>query len=83
MLVAFLIYYEFPLVLVYWHVGPDVLACWSWDRGCANKGRFGIMSCLVLFVVPEGKVQRNFCNANCLSDLLLILAGHCVLACWS
>ena len=33
MLVAFLIYYEFRLVFLCWHVGPDVLACWSWCVG--------------------------------------------------
>ena len=54
MLVAFLIYYEFRLVLLGWHVGPDVLACWYWDRGGANSGRFVILSCLILFVVPKG-----------------------------
>ena len=77
MLVAFLIYYDFGwslcvgmLVLMCWHVGPDLLTCWSWDRGGANSGRFVILSCLILFVVPEGKVQREFCNASCLSDLL-------------
>ena len=69
MIVAFLIYYEFWLVLVYWHVGPDVLACCSWDRGGAKSGRFVILSCLFVFIVPEGKVQRDFCNASCLSYL--------------
>ena len=33
MLVAFLIYYGFWLILLCWHVGPDVLACWSWCVG--------------------------------------------------
>ena len=69
MIAAFLIYYEFWLVLVCWHVGPDVLACWSWNRGNANSGKFVLLSCLVLFEVAEGKVQRYFCNASCLSDL--------------
>ena len=83
MLVAFLIYYEFWLFLFCWHVGPDVFKCLYWDRGGANSDRFVILTCLGLFVVPECKVQRDFCNASCLSDLLLILAGPCVLACWS
>ena len=56
MLVAFLIYYEFWLFLVCWNVGPDVFKCLYWDRGGANSDRFVILSCLVLFVVPEGKV---------------------------
>ena len=54
------------------HVGPDVLACWSWDRGGAISGRFVILSFLVLFVVPKGKVQWDFCNA----------VGMLVLMCW-
>ena len=83
MLFAYLIYYEFWLVLLCWDVGPDVLACWSYDRVVANSGRFVILSFLILFVVPEDKAQRDFCNAICLSDLLCILAGPCVLACWS
>ena len=70
MIVVFLIYYEFWLVLVSWHVGPNVLACCTLDRGGANSGRFVILSFLVLFAVPESKVQRDFCNAGCLSYLL-------------
>ena len=70
MLVAFLIDFEFWLVLVCWHVGPNVLACWSWDRGGANSGRYVILFCLVLFVVREDNVQRDICDASCFSDLL-------------
>ena len=33
MLSALQIYYELWLVLVCWHVGPGVLACWSWCVG--------------------------------------------------
>ena len=47
MLVAFLIYYEFWLVNVCWHVGPDVLMCRPWDRGGVNSGRFVVVSCPV------------------------------------
>ena len=70
MLVAFLISYEICLDLVCWHVGPYVLACWSWERGGANSGRFVILFSFVLFVVPDGQAQRDFCNASCLSDFL-------------
>ena len=70
MLVALLIYYEFWLVHVCWHVGYDVSLCWSWDRGDANSGSIIILYFHVLFVVPESKVQRDFCNASCLYDLL-------------
>ena len=70
MQVAFLIYYEIWLLLVRWHVGPNELACWSWDRGDANSGSIIILSFLVLFVVSESKVQRAFCIASCLSDIL-------------
>ena len=62
MLVAYLIYYEFWLVLLCWQVGPGI-----------EEVPFGLVFHTVLyflFVFPEGKRQRDFCNASCLSDLL-------------
>ena len=70
MLVAFLIHYEFRLVFLCWHVGPDVLACRYWDREGSNSGRFVILSLLILFVVPKSKVQGDLGNDSCLSYLL-------------
>ena len=54
-----------------WNVGPGI------EEVSTQAG------CLVLFVVPEGKFQRDFCNASCLSHVLVILACPCLLACWS
>ena len=49
------------LVLMCWHVGPGIEEV---------PTQAGLSYCLVIFVVPEGKVQMDFCNASYLSDLL-------------
>ena len=57
------------LVLIRWHVGPGIEAV-------PNSGMYVILSYLVLFIVPEDKVQWDFCILIYYEFLLVLVHWH-------